>query len=103
LTPRPCARQDGSSRESRAGGTSPRAGGGDRAWHLAQAAPGPDENVAAELERSAYRAQARGGRVPGTLGRADPRAARATGQAGAFDAVLGLLATAEAGPLTENG
>jgi DNA-binding CsgD family transcriptional regulator len=94
--------------------TDPAADPDRRAWHLAQAAPGPDEEVATELERSAGRAQARGGvaaaaafldrAVALTLDlarRADRAlaAADAKFQAGAFDAALGLLATAEAGPL----
>jgi DNA-binding CsgD family transcriptional regulator len=94
--------------------TDPQADPARRAWHLAEAAPGPDEMVAAELERSASRAQARGGIAAAAafLDRAvaltlDPAlradralaAADAKFQAGAFDAALGLLATAEAGPL----
>jgi DNA-binding CsgD family transcriptional regulator len=87
-----------------------------RAWHLAAAAEGPDEEVALELERSAGRAQARGGLAAAAafLRRAvaltkDPvrravralAAARASLQAGEFEKALGLAATAEAGPLDE--
>jgi hypothetical protein len=96
--------------------TDPQADPDRRAWHLAQAAPGPDEEVAGELERSAGRAQARGGVAAAAafLDRAvtltlDPArrpdralaAANAKLQVGAFDAALGLLATAEAEPLDE--
>ena len=83
-----------------------------RAWHRAQAAATPDEEVACELERSARRAQARGGlaaaaaflersiALTGDPARRVDRAlaaARANLYAGAFDEALRLLPVAEAG------
>jgi DNA-binding CsgD family transcriptional regulator len=87
-----------------------------RAWHRAQAAATPDEEVAAELERSAARAQARGGFAAAAafLERATaltPSESRRSGralaaahaklQAGALDDALRLVATAESGVLSE--
>jgi DNA-binding CsgD family transcriptional regulator len=87
-----------------------------RAWHRAQAASGPDEDVAGELERSAGRARARGGLAAAAafLERAavltlDPagRAARALAaaqakiQSGVLAVARDLLAMAETGPLSD--
>jgi ATP/maltotriose-dependent transcriptional regulator MalT len=87
-----------------------------RAWHLAAAAAWPDEQVASELERSAGRAEERGG-LPAAaafLQRAvtltdDPArraeralaAAQASLGAGAIDAARDLLTAAEVGPLDQ--
>jgi DNA-binding CsgD family transcriptional regulator/tetratricopeptide (TPR) repeat protein len=87
-----------------------------RAWHRARATPGPDEAVAAELERSAGRAQARGGLaaaaafltrateltpVPAQRVRRALDAAFASVQAGAFDSARTLLTIAGGGPVDE--
>ena len=89
-----------------------------RAWHRAQATVTPDEDVAAELERSAGRAQARGGFAAAAafLERAvalspEPSrraqrlfaAAGATRDAGDLEAALGLLVGVETGVLDELG
>ena len=95
-----------------AGATDPVANPERRAWHRAQAAPGLDEDVAAELERSAERAQGRGGRAaaaafqeraaeltPDPEKRAERAliAAKSKFEAGSPERALRLVAIAEAG------
>ncbi|MBZ2199006.1 ATP-binding protein [Occultella gossypii] len=87
-----------------------------RAWHRSLAAEGPDESVAGDLERSAGRAQERGGLAAaaaflaaavGLTLRPERRGARALAaaqakfQAGASDEALTLLALAQKEPLDE--
>jgi DNA-binding CsgD family transcriptional regulator len=94
--------------------TDPHAEPDRRAWHRAQATVGMDEDVAAELERSAGRARARGGvaaaaafmRRSTALTSDAPRrteralaAAQASLEAGAFKEALALLASVAAAPL----
>jgi DNA-binding CsgD family transcriptional regulator len=89
-----------------------------RAWHRAHATADPDEDVADELERSAGRAQRRGGVMaaaaflvraaaltPDRCRRAERElsAAQATVHGGAFDSAEELLAAAQAGPLDDVG
>ena len=96
--------------------TDPDADPDRRAWHRAHAAAGPDEAVAAELERSADRAQARGGIAaaaaflkrateltpdPARRGARALAAAQAKFEAGSPDAANELLGAAEIGPLEE--
>jgi ATP/maltotriose-dependent transcriptional regulator MalT len=89
-----------------------------RAWHLAQASTAPDERVAVELERSAARAQARGGlgaaaafqeRAATLSAEPSRRAARllaaatAKRDAGALDAALRLLSAIDSEALDQLG
>lgn len=94
--------------------TDPKTDPDRRAWHRAQATSMPDEDVAAELERSAARAQARGGFAAAaaflerssvlTVDRArragrELAAAQAKYEAGALDEAVTLASNAAGGQL----
>ncbi len=89
-----------------------------RAWHRAEAATSADEDVAVELEKSADRAQARGGLAaaaafldhastltpdPARRAQRALAAAQVKNLAGAAEAALSLLSSAEAGPMSALG
>jgi DNA-binding CsgD family transcriptional regulator len=97
-----------------AAATDPQVDPDRRAWHRAQSVLGTDEDAAAELERSADRAQCRGGLAAGaafmqraatltpdhaTRARRALEAARATHEAGASEDALELLTAAPVGSL----
>ena len=98
--------------------TDPRIDPDRRAWHRAQTASTPDEAIAEQLERSAGRAQARGGSAaaaaffersaaltpePARRARRLLVAAGAKRQSGDLEAALALLAGVDAGVLDERG
>ena len=88
-----------------------------RAWHRAQAVSGPEEAVAVELERSAARAQSRGGmsaaaafleraaaltHEPARRAERSLAAAQTKYEAGSLEDAFGLLAMVEAGAANED-
>ncbi|HWX73696.1 MAG TPA: LuxR C-terminal-related transcriptional regulator, partial [Solirubrobacteraceae bacterium] len=109
-------RERRSMHQALAGATDARTDPDRRAWHRAEASAGPDEDVAAELERAAARAQARGGLAaaaaflqrsveltpePSRRAQRGLAAAQASLQAGAFDEALGMLDLAQTGAVDE--